>query len=595
MLRSLGQRSLLILFSTWVFLLTPKVAASSLGHLNGVITDESGQPIGNVLVALLEERTTKKLPFLSRTDDEGGIHFRNVEAGNYKVLVKSSRYRGPNETIRVHAGRTSVVTLVLQQFLQLNASEERNLSLKTLLRTTGDQRLIFRNQSRVHGQYADGKRTEPFFENALFQVYSSANLDGDYFVFPGDSVGGMTSNFAMVEPLGGSGKYVLAGQLNSGQDSIWRLKSLIEFPVSDFQSMQLSVGYSRLSFDQPSWALLNNPALLGDDPNFTTALGTTKILTIGISDRVNLGETVSLLWGLELNQVQMDQSQTFINPNVELSYSPSERTNIRLVMASKRHSQGNSLLLPDGGLVSLNDAVYFSRVGNDFNVGTSRYYLGSVSQRLNRNTEIELAAYNNQLFGRASPLLALLPGQGGVQVWHLRDDHVGSHGYRVTVRRSLNQHLTTAVSYIRENTIGLNLESTALLPDESALQTMVDRSNHQAVSAEVEAYIRCSQTRIKALVRYVPDGHPIPTLDTFSNSYDTGNEGVNFFVRQLVPVPVGLLSLLGLDFLAAYEIEALLDIRNLTNENLAKISTASGDLVLVRNPRTVRGGVAFRF
>lgn len=594
MLRSSGQRSLLIVFSTWVLLFTPKVAASSLGHLSGVITDESGHPIGNVLVALLEEKALQKLPFLTQTDDEGEIHFRNVEAGDYKVLVKSSRYRGPNETIRVHAGRTSVVTLVLQQFLQLNASKERNLSVKTLLRMSGDRRLIFRNQPHVHGEHADAKRPESFFENAVFQVYSSASLDGDYFVFPGDSVGGMTSNFAMVEPLGGNGKYVLAGQLNSGQDSIWRLKSLIELPVSDFQSMQLSVGYSRLSFDQPSLALLNNPALLGDDLNFTTALGTTKILTIGLSDRLHLGETVSLLWGLELNRVQMNQTQTFINPNVELSYSPSEKTNVRLVMASKRHSQGNSLMLPDGGLVTLNDAVYFSRVGNNFNVGTSRYYLGSVSQRLNRNTEIELATYNNQLFGRASPLMALLPGQG-VQVWHLSDDQVNSHGYRVTVRRSLNQNLTTSVSYIRGNATGLNPEPTTLLPGESDLHTMVDRSSHQAVSTEFEAYIPCSQTRVKALVKYVPDGYPIPTLDTFSDSYDTGNQGINFFVRQSVPVPVGLLSFVGLDFLAAYEIEALLDIRNLTNENLAKISTASGDLVLLRNPRTVRGGIAFRF
>ncbi len=63
----------------------------------------------------------------------------------------------------------------------------------------------------------------------------------------------------------------------------------------------------------------------------------------------------------------------------------------------------------------------------------------------------------------------------------------------------------------------------------------------------------------------------------------------------MIPVPGGWLDFLGMDFLSAYEIEALLDIRNLTNEDLGKVSTEMGDVSLVRNPRTVRGGISVRF
>ena len=55
------------------------------------------------------------------------------------------------------------------------------------------------------------------------------------------------------------------------------------------------------------------------------------------------------------------------------------------------------------------------------------------------------------------------------------------------------------------------------------------------------------------------------------------------------------LTFLGLDFISAYEIEALVDIRNLTNEDLGTVRTEMGDLSLVRNPRTVRGGISVRF
>ena len=593
MFKLINSRRVLAFIGVLVFLLSPLVAAPSQGHLNGLITDESGQPIVDILVALLQEQALQALPILTRTDDRGEIQFHNIEAGNYKMLVKSSKYRGPGEVVRISAGRTSVITLVLQQFLQLSASRERNLSVKTLLRLA-DRRLIFRGLPQVGGQ-DPFKRSKPPFENAVFQMYSNAGLDGDYFVFPGDSNRGMTSNFAVVESLGVAGKYILSGQFNSGQDSLWRLKSFLEFPVSNFQSVQLSVGYARMSFDQPSLGLLNNPALLSDAHGFTRALGTTKILTVGLSDRISLGDTFSLLWGLEMNRVEMGQPQTFLNPNVEVSYTPTKQTTVRFVLASKRQSQGNSLALPNGDIVALNDAVYFSRIADNFMVGTSRYYLGSVNQKLDENTEIELASFNNQLSGHMSPFLAVSPGKSEVEVMHLDNDQVDSRGYRVTLRRQLGQHLTASVSYIRGNATGIHHQTAEVLPDQSMLHTLFGRHNYQTISTDIEAYIPFSQTRFKALVKFAPRGHPIPTLDTFSDDFDTGNRGVNLFIRQLLPVPAGFLNFVGLDFLTAYKIEGLLDIRNLTNEDLAKIRTATGDLVLVRNPRTLRGGIAFLF
>ena len=100
---------------------------------------------------------------------------------------------------------------------------------------------------------------------------------------------------------------------------------------------------------------------------------------------------------------------------------------------------------------------------------------------------------------------------------------------------------------------------------------------------------------MNALVKFVTNGHPITTLDSFSDIYETGNEGIHLFVRQVVPMPENWLTFLGLDFLSEYRIEALLDIRNLTNEDLGVIHTDAGKVSLVRSPRTVRGGISVRF
>ena len=142
---------------------------------------------------------------------------------------------------------------------------------------------------------------------------------------------------------------------------------------------------------------------------------------------------------------------------------------------------------------------------------------------------------------------------------------------------------------------GVNPQNTVLLLNSSSLKELVSKDSYRAFSAAIETYLSYSQTHINALIKVIPDGSPISTLDSFSDTYNVGNQGINLFVRQVVPIPVGFLSLLGLDFLSTYKVEALLDVRNLTNQNLSSIPTSLGNILLIRNPRSMRGGIAVRF
>jgi hypothetical protein len=283
-----------------------------------------------------------------------------------------------------------------------------------------------------------------------------------------------------------------------------------------------------------------------------------------------------------------------LNPNAELSYSPTEQTKFKVVMASKRMTHSGSLLLPDGEMLNLREAVHFSRVGNQLTVSTPRHYRGSITQQVTKNTEIEFAAYENQLFGATTPLLAYSKDRPARPGSLLADEHAVNRGYRIMVRRRLGNTLNTAVSYIHGKAAGISEDAT-LIFSEFALHQAIERRNYHTLNAEIEAYIPFSGTHLNALVKFASNGHPITTLDAFADTYETGNEGVNLFVRQVVPVPGGWLAFLGMDFLSSYQIEALLDIRNLTNEDLGKLSTEMGDVSLVRHPRTVSGGISVRF
>ncbi len=594
--RLASRRFVLALWAVVLILASQYGVASSLGGVSGRIQDPSGKPLSNILVALLHKSPAPAaLPILTLSDEAGEIRLSNLEAGNYELRVKSSQYRSPNRNlVQVLPGKTTVLSLVLQQLFGRGSFEEENQKVKTVLRTAGDQRLIFRQLPGTAGPDSVSRPVGASLGEAVVQVYGNGVSRGASPVGPGDGAGGTTTHFALVQSLGTSSKYILAGQLSSGAEDLWRLRNSIEFPLSDSHTFGLFVGYGRENFDQPGLSSYHNPATLGNDLNDAATLGSTRVLSLGVQERLLLGNVLSILWGVELNQVTANRRQTFLNPNAELSFSPTERTNFKVVMASKRLTHSGSILLPDGEMLNLREAVYFSRVGNQLTVSTPRHYRGSITQQVTKNTEIEFAAYENKLLGETTPFLAYSKDQPARPGFQLAEEHAVNRGYRIMVRRRLGNTLNTTVSYIHGKAAGLSRDAT-LVFDEFALHKAIEPRNYHTLNAEIEAYIPFSGTQLNALVKFASNGHPITTLDAFADTYETGNEGINLFVRQVVPVPGEWLAFLGMDFLSSYRIEALLDIRNLTNEDLGKIRTEMGDVSLVRNPRTIRGGISVRF
>jgi len=575
-------------------LLSSFSTAASVGSLRGIVQNEAGQPLPNILVTILDRSSEQAIPILARTNELGHLFIRSIEAGDYQVAVKSTDYRAAGESaVEVLPGKTSIIKLVLQEFLNAEGDDQNNIAVKSLLRTSTGRRLIFRDQQGQEPELALESHG-PLFDNAAFQVYSNAGFGDGYLILPGDSINGTSTNFAFVDSFVGNSKYIFAGQLNSGEDSLWRLKNIYQYDLGDLQSLQVYLGYGRMSFQQPSLALMDNPIAIGDEVDYVRAMGTTKMFNFGFEDQVNLG-AMSVVWGLEFNQVRTHhRSDSFMNPSLGVAYTVTPNTRIDVRASSKRTTLANTVNLPDGQFVNLDDSMHYARVGEQLTFGTSRYYQASIARKLSSQSEIEVAAFATRRLGGTLPFLAVFEFRPEYEVLNIEDERAGTRGYRMTWNQGFSQTLRGSVSYIRANALGLpaGLDAWVSGPGASAL---FRRHDYHSLSAQLDASIPQSHTTFTALVKIVPDGRPVTSLDPYSDLYETGNQGVNLFVRQIIPVPASLLNLVGLDFLTTPRLEALLDLRNMMDHNLGTFTTAQGDIILVRAPRSVRGGIALKF
>ncbi|UCF39175.1 MAG: carboxypeptidase regulatory-like domain-containing protein [Acidobacteriota bacterium] len=572
------------------------VANSSSGNLSGLLLNEAGRPLANLVVSLLSSTTSQSLPTLARTDAQGRIFLKDLAAGTYQLMVKSARYRSPERRmIEILPNRTAVVTLILQQVFGVEEGFDENLGIKALLRGSQSRRLVFRHNTDPQDIFSGEDGPKRLFQDAVFQVYTNSGLGGNYFVFPGDPWGGTSTNFAVVDSLGGNSDYVFAGQLNSGQDSIWRLRNVLRFEMSDRHSLHVFLGYGRISFDQPSLSLLDNPGSLRDEPGgFTSASSNSQLLNLGFEDRHKLGSAVTLTWGLELDQFRGFEKKAFLSPSAGLEIRPAEKTLIKLQMASKRSTTGNTLALPEGDQISLANPLQIARVGNIVSYGTARHYQAQLTQYVGSDNQLEFALFEDSMFSGSVPIVAVWEVSRQMDLLRLQNHEAFSRGYRFTMRRKLSQNLSAEISFVRAQAPGVDgsLDNLNFFNERSQL---VERRRFNAISTRIDAFVPRSQTQLTALIKVVPSSNPLIPLDLMSDVYETGNEGFNLFVRQILPLPDQFLGLLGLEFLTPERIEALIDIRNLLGQDLGDFQTSDGTIRLVQNPRSVRGGIAFRF
>jgi hypothetical protein len=160
-----------------------------------------------------------------------------------------------------------------------------------------------------------------------------------------------------------------------------------------------------------------------------------------------------------------------------------------------------------------------------------------------------------------------------------------SSGYTAAVTQDLGQHVTATVMYGSMGALTADdREVVSDNPDE--LRSMIHAGRRKAATARVTATVPWIGTHFIASYQVMGDHRWASMGHSYSTDSVRQMPGLNLYVRQTIP---------GLSMLP-WRMEATADLRNMLAQGYLSLGAPGGQqLMLVDNPRSVRGGLSFIF
>ncbi len=571
-------------------LLCPTILeARSAGRITGKVKDKDGSGLtGAVITAFKPDKSGGTISF-TRSDKSGLYSLANLVPGSYYLQVAREGYKPiTTASIKIDPGKTVSMDLILQEFINSisNDNDPRNWDIKTLMRSTSERRLIFRDLPDTNLPEDD----VPFYRSGVISVASSAGLGGDnYSVYPSDGNNGVISNFAYTEPLSEHGRMIFSGQLNSGYDNYWRVRNTYNYRPNPDRDMRFSVGYGRMNLAGADINSVARPAqFFSEDPSLRES--GIQTVAVGFEATNKIFDTMSVQYGFDISRLYYGPTKTFFSPYFQVVLSPWDTWSFRAMVSSKRLSDNNSVVLPDGEVLNLMEPTYITNIAGHVHLSQFKHSEVAVGKTIADDTSVELALYEDRMNGPGTPFLVTSVVQDGTCSYlsQLNEDQSAQHGMRLTVDRKILDFLNGSIAYVygtASSPAGLDeAVSSDILARE--LLTHMQRSYYHSLTGELRASIPRTKTNLSTIVRWYP-GNPITPIDLFADRMDIMTKGVNFRLRQAIPLP---------EFLGtAGRWEALVDVRNLFDQGQNVIPTNDGELILTRNPRSFRFGINLNF
>jgi hypothetical protein len=166
----------------------------------------------------------------------------------------------------------------------------------------------------------------------------------------------------------------------------------------------------------------------------------------------------------------------------------------------------------------------------------------------------------------------------------LRQDQATQQGMRLALNHKFLEYVTGSIAYVYGTGAALSDVDRPLSSEVMArrLLDFVHKSYYQAFTTRVNVVLPGTGTDVTTVVRWHP-GSVLSPIDLFGDRSDTLGKGTNLMIRQPIPLP---------EFMGSTRRwEALVDVRNLFDQNLQRIPTTDGEILLTRNPRSFRFGL----
>jgi hypothetical protein len=576
-----------------LFLLVISVGAAnakSHGRITGNITSVSGSPLHDAIIKIFRDLRQGEAISIARSNTRGFFASADLTPGTYYLQVSRQGYE-PVTTSRfiIDSERTVSLDIALQELMNYISRDDdpRNWGLKTVMRSTSDRRLIFRNApGDVMPVDEDG--TSPFYRSGAMSIASSTSLSGESFLpRPQSSQNGVSSTFAYTEPISRRSRMIFTGQIDFGSGSFWRVRDTYNYQPDGDHDYRVSVGYGRMNAYYPGSNSLSARFISEESGMPESGMQT---LAFGMEGRTKFLDLLAIDYGFDYSRMHYGEAKSLFYPSLQIILTPLEGWSFQTSFTSRRASDTNTVVLPDGEVLDLTEPTLITMIGNKVSMSQVKHSEIAAQKVLTPATTLEVAVFQDHMEGPGLPLMVttITQSEKKSHVVEMNEDSSNQRGIRVTVRHRIFDHLRGSLAYVYGDAIGISNIEVPILSEslDPSLANCMHRRAQHSVTGRLDAILPITKTNVLATVRWY-SGNPLTPVDWFSDRADIGTKSTNFEIRQGVPLPEF--------FGTTGQWEILVDLRNVLNQGRESLPATDGEVVLNRNPRSLRFGLNLNF
>lgn len=555
--------------------------AAGFGKILGTIKNEQGLPLSGADISALAVKAPAKLVTV-QTDSHGKFRIEKLPPGEYAIRISQKGYQPVTRPpVRVAPGHSTALNLILHlaEFVTSDPNPN-NWDIRTALKASQDRRLIFRDRDGVgDGAEWEGSGSTELLKNSAVRVSSSL---GDPYSDRRMSKPSLSFAYAPLTSL--NGKYTVAGQWNPVDSSAWRIKNSLDFRLSERQTLRLSTGFGKTGQFATNAVRRPQASPEGHGGEFSLV----QTFDVTAESRTRLSDYLTIAYGIGYDQVRSFETRTYAHPEIDVMLAPRPNWLVRGRITSRRDTVASTLWLPDGEAVQLNEPLSLVQAGRQVLISGTQHYEVALSRRMPDRSELSISTYADRSIDRMPVITNVMRANGQIRprLFQLNDRQADSDGVRIAFSKQLCDALSGSVAYVYATGVEAQKDAAPIPLSREYLMDLNRRGSFHLISARVEAGISKTRTHITTVLKWMPR-KPINTLDQYSDTWDVANGGVNLFIRQSLPLPLFLNLLSGW--------EAAVDMRNLLDQNNGSLATSSKDTIVLKNPRSFRGGILFRF
>jgi hypothetical protein len=567
------------------------------GAIAGIVRGTAGIPQMGATVILYNRQ--QRLIGKVLTDDHGEFRLLGLLPAPYSVKVSLASFVPATKEILVQPGVRSVLNVNLSTLFSTiqfayPALESGNIMTddwKWVLRSASSTRPVLRfvDPGSVAAPVSTSGHTAVFSETrGLLQVSAG---EGPLTAGVGTEAD-LGTTFALETSLYGNSLLQFAGNLGYG--------SATGVPTAAFRTV-----YSRrIADDTPEISVTMRqmlmPAIAGPDG---VPLPLMRNLSVSIDDQYRVNDNVTLQYGFTMDSISFVDHSNYYSPYARLKYVPDENNSLEIAYSSgnprpnnppsgNSSADSNSASPADGSLQRDIDGLgVFPRMsllngnaemqrGEEYEIiyahkAGSRTYSASVYRQSVANAAITMVAPAGFFVGNVLP--DVFAGSSVFDAGNFQNN-----GFAGSVTQSLGNYASAALIYSDNGALTADAgEVVGNNPDD--LRSMIHTGRRHAATTRFSGVLPGAGTRLIASYQWTGDGRAVMAGNLYAADAMQPLPGFNVYIRQPIP---GF----------GRHVEATADIRNMLAQGYLPMSAIGGQrILLVQNPRSVRGGLSFTF